>query len=110
LVANVLINTLNDLLNKSIAISVPIYGIHTGSKIYFWFCDGLAWLQPASPERANMPVQKQELRKNYIGVLSDGIDEQRAAEALAKSPHLMKDFFRGLIASVLIRLGEPNPR
>jgi hypothetical protein len=57
-----------------------------------------------------MPAQKQELRKNYIGILSDGIDEQRAAEALAKSPHLMKDFFRGLIASVLIRPGEPNPR
>jgi hypothetical protein len=57
-----------------------------------------------------MPVQKQELRKNYIGILSEGIDEQRAAEALAKSHYLMKDFFRGLIAGVLIRRGEPNSR
>jgi hypothetical protein len=55
-------------------------------------------------------MQKQELRKNYISVLSDGIDEQRAAEALAQSPHQMKDFFRGLIASILIRRGEPTSR
>jgi len=62
-----------------------------------------------------MPMQKQEVRKNYIGILSDdideyGIDEQCAAETLAKSPHLTKEFFRGLIASVLIRRGGPNSR
>jgi hypothetical protein len=34
-VASVFINTLNDRLNKSFAISIPIYGIHTGTKIYF---------------------------------------------------------------------------
>jgi hypothetical protein len=57
-----------------------------------------------------MPVQKQELRRNYIGILGDGIDEQYTAEALAKSHHLMKDFFRDLIASVLIRRGDPDSR
>ena len=57
-----------------------------------------------------MPVQKQELRKNYIGILSDGIDEQYAAESLAKSDHLMKELFRGLIASVLIRRRDPDSR
>jgi hypothetical protein len=57
-----------------------------------------------------MPVQKQELRKNYIGVLSEGIDEQYAAAELAKFHHPMKDILRGLIASVLIRRGEPNSR
>jgi hypothetical protein len=53
-----------------------------------------------------MPVQKQELRKNYI----EGIDEQCAVAELAKSHHPMKDILRGLIASVLIRRGEPNAR
>jgi hypothetical protein len=57
-----------------------------------------------------MPAQKQELRKNYIGILSDRIDEQCAAEPLAKSHRLMKDFFRGLIASVLIRRGDSESR
>ena len=57
-----------------------------------------------------MPMQKQELRKNYIGVLSEGIDEQYAAAELAKLHHPMKDILRGLIASVLIRRGEPNSR
>jgi hypothetical protein len=57
-----------------------------------------------------MPVQKQELRKNYIGILSDGIDEQYAAEALTKSHHPMKVFFRGLIASVLVRRENPDSR
>jgi hypothetical protein len=57
-----------------------------------------------------MPVQKQELRKNYIGILSDGIDEQYAIESLAKSQYLAKDFFRGLIARVLIRRENPDSR
>jgi hypothetical protein len=55
-------------------------------------------------------MQKQELRKNYIGVLSEGIDEQYAAAELTKSHHPMKDILRGLVASVLIRRGEPNAR
>jgi hypothetical protein len=57
-----------------------------------------------------MPVQKQEVRKNYIGALSEGIDEQCAAAELAKTHHPMKDILRGLIASVLIRRGAPNAR
>jgi hypothetical protein len=57
-----------------------------------------------------MPVQKQELRKNYIGALSEGIDDQCAAAELAKFHHPMKDILRGLIASVLIRRGAPDSR
>ncbi len=57
-----------------------------------------------------MPVQKQESRKNYIGALSEGIDEQCAATELAKSRHPMKDILRGLIASVLVRRGTPKAR
>jgi hypothetical protein len=57
-----------------------------------------------------MPAQKQELRKNYIDILSERIDEQCATEPVAKSHRLMKDFFRGLIASVLIRRGNSESR
>jgi hypothetical protein len=57
-----------------------------------------------------MPVQKQEVRKNYIGALSEGIDEQCAAAELAKFHHPMKDILRGLIAGVLVRRGAPNAR
>ena len=55
---------------------------------------------------ANMPVQKQESRKNYI----EGIDEQYTVAELAKSHHPMKDILRGLIASVLVRRGAPDSR
>jgi hypothetical protein len=55
-----------------------------------------------------MPVQKQEVRKNYIGTVSEGIDEQCAAAELAKSHHPMKAILRGLIASLLVRRGGPN--
>ena len=57
-----------------------------------------------------MPVQKQELRKNYIGILSDRIDEQCATEPRAKYPLLMRDFLRGLMASVFVRRGDPDSR
>ncbi len=57
-----------------------------------------------------MPVQKQDLRKNYIGVLREEIDEQSAAAELANSRHPMKAILRALIANVLIRRGAPNAR
>jgi hypothetical protein len=53
-----------------------------------------------------MPAQKRELRKNYIGILSDKIEEQRAIESLPKSDRLMKDYFRELMAVILNRQGD----
>jgi hypothetical protein len=36
--------------------------------------------------QTSQQAQKPELRRNYIGIVSDRIDAQRAIEALQKSP------------------------
>ena len=51
------------------------------------------------------PAQERELKKNYIGILSDNSEDQRAAESRPKSDHLMKDYLRDLMAAVLNRPG-----
>jgi hypothetical protein len=56
----------------------------------------------------NMPAQEQELRKNYIGILSDTIEDQCAAESLAKPDRPMKDYLLGLMAAVLRRPGAAS--
>jgi hypothetical protein len=48
-----------------------------------------------------MPAQQWEMRKNYIGLISDRIDEQRAIESLARSHDLMKNYLRRLMSGVL---------
>jgi hypothetical protein len=53
-----------------------------------------------------MPAQERELRKNYIGILSDQIEEQHATDSLPKSGRLMKDYLLGLMAAVLNRNGD----
>jgi hypothetical protein len=50
-------------------------------------------------ERA-MSAQKGELKKNFIAILSDTGDEQRAVESLAASDRPVKDYVLGLIAVV----------
>jgi hypothetical protein len=47
-----------------------------------------------------MPAQKGELRKNFIALVSDASDEQRAVESLAASHRRIKDYVLGLIAVV----------
>ena len=47
-----------------------------------------------------MPAQKGDLKKNFIAILSDTGDEQRAIESLARSDRPMKDYVLGLIAVV----------
>jgi hypothetical protein len=59
-----------------------------------------------SLEQAGMPAQKRELRKNYIGVVSDKFDEQCAAELQGKSAHRVKDYLFRLMAVVLKGRGE----
>jgi hypothetical protein len=54
-------------------------------------------------------MQKQELRKNYIGILSDRVDEQ-CTEPRAKYPLPMRDFLRSLMASVFVHRGDPDSR
>ena len=53
-----------------------------------------------------MPAQQRELGKNYIGILSDSIEEQREAESPAKSDRSVKDYLLGLMAAVLHRGGD----
>ena len=52
-----------------------------------------------------MPAQQRELKKNYIGILSDKLDEQHPADPPARSGRLMKDYLLGLVAAVLNRQG-----
>jgi hypothetical protein len=52
-----------------------------------------------------MPAQR-DLRKNYIGIVNDRVAEQRAVESLAKSGHLVRDYFLALMAAVLKRRHE----
>jgi hypothetical protein len=47
-----------------------------------------------------MPAQPQQLRKNYIGLVSDKVEEQRAVESQAKPDHRVKVYFRTLVAAV----------
>ena len=50
-----------------------------------------------------MPAQQQDARKNYIGIVSDKIEEQRADEWLIKSSQRVQGFFLGVMAAVLRR-------
>jgi len=57
-------------------------------------------------ECAKMPAQQRESRKNYIGLVSDRAEEQRAFERQPKSDHRVKDYLRSLISIVRNRHGE----
>ena len=52
-----------------------------------------------------MPAQAQESSKNYIGLLSDKLEEQREAMSLTKCAHPAKEYLRNLLAAVLNRYG-----
>jgi hypothetical protein len=47
-----------------------------------------------------MPAQQRELRKNYIGLISDKTDEQHTVESQAKPDQRVKHYFRTLVAAV----------
>ena len=50
-----------------------------------------------------MPAQQRELKKNYIGVVADKTEEQRAVELLPKSDRPAKQYLLSLMAAVLHR-------
>jgi hypothetical protein len=50
-----------------------------------------------------MPAQQREAKKNYIGIVSDKTDEQRAVDSLPKSDRLAKEYLLSLMAAVLYR-------
>jgi hypothetical protein len=53
-----------------------------------------------------MPAQERELRRNYIGIVSDKIEEQGTKEFLVKPDRVMKDYFLGLMSAMLNRRGD----
>ena len=53
-----------------------------------------------------MPSRQREPTKNYIGILTDRSEGQRAVELLRKSDRLVSDYLLGLIAAVLNRHGS----
>jgi hypothetical protein len=54
-------------------------------------------------EFANMPAQQRELSKNYIGILSDRLEEQDEAMSPAKPDRRIKDYLLDLVAAALNR-------
>ena len=50
-----------------------------------------------------MPTQKREAGKNYIGLLSEVSEEQRALEAPSTADRRMKEYFAGLVAAMFKR-------
>jgi predicted component of type VI protein secretion system len=50
-----------------------------------------------------MHVQEQEVRKNYIGIVCDRTEEQRAIASVSHSTLLMRDSVRGLMAALFNR-------
>jgi len=55
------------------------------------------------PEQAHMPTQKRETGKNYIGLLRDEGEDERAAELQSASGRRVTDYFRGLMAVMFNR-------
>ena len=53
-----------------------------------------------------MPAQKREIKRNYIGLVSDEAEQQLARNAPPLSGQPMKDFIRGLFAAMLERRSE----
>jgi len=58
-----------------------------------------------------MPAQERQSKKNYIGIVCDNADEQRAIESLPRSDHFVKDYVRALMgvlwSSLPVRNCEP---
>jgi len=50
-----------------------------------------------------MPTQKRETGKNYIGLLRDEGEDERAAELQSASGRRVTDYFRGLMAVMFNR-------
>jgi hypothetical protein len=61
----------------------------------------------SSESERTMPAQKRELKRNYIGLVSDEDDERRAAE-MPEANRPMKEYLRGLLAAVLELRGQPR--
>jgi hypothetical protein len=55
-----------------------------------------------------MSAQERESKRNFIAILSDKTEEQRAVESQTKSDRLVGRTFLGLMAAVLNRARTPG--
>jgi hypothetical protein len=55
-----------------------------------------------------MPAQKRDLKRNYIGLISDEDDERRAAPMRPEARRPTKDYLLGLLAAMLARRSRPR--
>lgn len=55
-----------------------------------------------------MSAQERESKRNFIAILSDKTEEQRAVESPTKSDRLVGRTFLGLMAAVLNRARTPG--
>jgi hypothetical protein len=53
-----------------------------------------------------MPAQQREMKKNYIGLVNDKIEQQRGKEPPARPGRPLKDYILGLLDAVLDRHGD----
>jgi hypothetical protein len=53
-----------------------------------------------------MPTQKRDTAKNYIGLLSEEVDEPRAVETQYATERRVKAYVLGLMAAMLRRRNE----
>ena len=54
-----------------------------------------------------MPAQQRDARRNYIGIVDDRAEEQRAAESPAKSDRVIRSFFIAVTTAVR-KLASPR--
>ena len=55
-----------------------------------------------------MPAQTRDFKRNYIGLISDEREEQRAAEARPQARRPMRDYLLALLAAILPPRSEPR--
>lgn len=83
--------------------------IPTGHKIKHWLSLHTAWPQPPDQAKGLRAVQQQDVRKNYISIVNDAPESERAAGRAARSrPVAMKDFVGRLTAVIKRRLPRPT--
>jgi hypothetical protein len=56
-----------------------------------------------APLNQSSPVQQQEARKNYIGLVNDATEEERLADGAARSHPRVMSYLAGRLAAVLRR-------
>lgn len=54
-------------------------------------------------------MQQQNARKNYIGIVNDTTEDERAADSAARSQPRVMSYLVGRIAAVLRRSGKGTP-